>query len=47
MFGFLIKTLAKNDKAVKHGAGKAQKGEKGVAVKVFAQAGRDAKKKKG
>lgn len=46
MFGKLIKALAGNKKLVKKGAAAARRGEKGVKAKIFAQAGRDAKKQR-
>jgi endonuclease YncB( thermonuclease family) len=46
MFEKLIKALAGNKELVKKGAAAAQRGDKGVKAKIFAQAGRDAKKQR-
>lgn len=44
MFGKLIKALAGSKALVKKGAAAVQRGDKGVKAKIFAQAGRNAKK---
>lgn len=46
MFGKLIKALAGNKALVRKGAAAAQRGKPGVAAKIFAQAGHNAKKQK-
>lgn len=46
MFGKLIKALAGNKALVRKGGAAAQRGKPGVAAKIFAQAGHNAKKQK-
>jgi hypothetical protein len=46
MFGKIVKVLAGSKTLVKKGAAAAQRGDKGVKAKIFAQAGRDAQMKR-